>query len=143
MTYPQFFYRYIEKQMNLSIPIPLIDLCRLAEIRRAGFYRWKTEAASADTDMEVRDEIQRIALEFSYYGSRRITRELHDPGWRAGEPQQVQRLMCEENLLCLPKRRLIRDHRFSSCSVDVSEPSLGKWCWRASQSWNGEEEHVL
>ena len=82
MTYPQFFYRYIEKQMNLSIPIPLIDLCRLAEIRRAGFYRWKTEAASADTDMEVRDEIQRIALEFSYYGSRRITRELHDPGWR-------------------------------------------------------------
>ncbi len=64
--------------MSLAIPMTTSELCRLAEVSRAGFYRWKAEAPAADPDMEVelRDEIQRIALEFSYYGSRRITREL-------------------------------------------------------------------
>ena len=80
--------------------MPLNELCRLAEVSRAGFYRWKTEAPSADPDMELRDEIQRIALEFSYYGSRRVTRELHERGWRVNR-KKVQRLMREDNLLCL------------------------------------------
>ena len=106
--------------MNLAVPIPLSELCRLAEVSRAGFYRWKTQAPSADPDMELspqrrrpvagdpelRDEIQRIALEFSYYGSRRVTRELHERGWLVNR-KKVQRLMREDNLLCLRKRRFI------------------------------------
>lgn len=68
--------------MSLAIPMPLNELCRLAEVSRAGFYRWKAQGPSADPDMELRDQIQRIALEFSYYGSRRITRELHERGRR-------------------------------------------------------------
>jgi len=76
------FTIYAEKQMSLAIPIPLSGLCRLAEVSRAGFYRWKAQAPSADPDMELRDEIQRIALEFSYYGSRRVTRDCTSAaGW--------------------------------------------------------------
>jgi putative transposase len=92
--------------MNLAIPMTTSELCRLAEVSRAGFYRWKAQVPSADPDMELRDEIQRIALEFSYYGSRRVTRELHERGWLVNR-KKVQRLMREDNLLCLRKRRFI------------------------------------
>jgi putative transposase len=92
--------------MNLAIPMTTSELCRLAEVSRAGFYRWKAQVPSADPDMELRDEIQRIALEFTYYGSRRVTRELHERGWLVNR-KKVQRLMREDNLLCLRKRRFI------------------------------------
>jgi putative transposase len=106
IDYPQLVYPYLEKQMSLAIPITTSELCRLAEVSRAGFYRWKAQAPSADPDMELRDEIQRIALEFSYYGSRRVTRESHERGWLVNR-KKVQRLMREDNLLCLRKRRFI------------------------------------
>ena len=92
--------------MSLAIPIPLGEFCRLTGVSRAGFYRWKSEARSADPDMEMRDEIQRIALEFNCYGSRRVSRELHERGWRVNR-KKVQRLMREDNLLCLRKRRFV------------------------------------
>ena len=81
--------------MSLAIPVPVSELCRLAEVSHAGFYRWKAEAPTADPDVELRDEIQRIALEFSYYGSRRVRRELHERGWRVNH-KKVQRLMRED-----------------------------------------------
>ncbi|HKV80414.1 MAG TPA: IS3 family transposase [Candidatus Sulfotelmatobacter sp.] len=92
--------------MSLAISIPVCELCRLTEVSRAGFYRWKAAAPATDPDMELRDEIQRIALEFSYYGSRRVTRELDARGWRVNR-KKVQRLMREDNLLCLRKRRFV------------------------------------
>ncbi|MFP5204523.1 MAG: IS3 family transposase [Acidobacteriota bacterium] len=92
--------------MSLAIPMALGDLCRLAEVSRAGFYRWKTEAAAADPDMELRDQVQRIALEFGYYGSRRVARELRERGRRVNR-KKVQRLMREDNLLCLRKRKFV------------------------------------
>jgi transposase InsO family protein len=90
--------------MNLAIPIPLIELCRLTEVSRSGFYRWKDEEPAADPDMVLRDQIQRIALDFSYYGSRRVVRELDERGFGVNR-KKVQRLMREDNLLCLRKRR--------------------------------------
>jgi putative transposase len=92
--------------MSLAIPIALSELCRLTEVSRAGFYRWKAAEPPADADMELRDQIQRIALEFSYYGSRRVTRELRERGRRVNR-KKVQRLMREDNLLCLRKRRFV------------------------------------
>lgn len=92
--------------MSLAIPIALSELCRLTEVSRAGFYRWKVEAPAADPDMELRDQIQRIALEFSYYGSRRVVRELDERGFSVNR-KKVQRLMREDNLLCLRKRRFV------------------------------------
>lgn len=54
-------------------------LCRLAQVSRAGFYRWqKPLAKPADADVEVRDAIQRIAMEFPCSSSRRMRFEL----WR-------------------------------------------------------------
>jgi putative transposase len=93
--------------MKLANPLRLPKLCRLAEVSRAGFYRWrKRSSRPAERDLKVRDAIQRIALEFPCYGSRRIRFEL----WRRGytvNRKRVQRLMREDNLLCLRRRKFV------------------------------------
>jgi putative transposase len=94
--------------MSLATPIPLERLCRLALVSRAGFYRWRdaSEAVDRDRDLDLRDEIQRIALEFPYYGWPRVTRELGDRGWRVNH-KRVYRIMREDNLLCLRRRKFV------------------------------------
>ena len=92
--------------MNLATPISLERLCRLALVSRAGFYRWQNATEPADRDLDLRDEIQRIALEFPYYGWPRITRELGDRGWRVNH-KRVYRIMREDNLLCLRKKKFV------------------------------------
>jgi hypothetical protein len=101
--------------MNLAVPIFLSELCRLAEVSRAGFYRWKTQAPSADPDMKLRDEIQRIALEFSYYGSRRVTRKPQEGAAADARGQPA-----------MPAQAPVRnDHRLQSCSAGVSKSGAG------------------
>jgi putative transposase len=56
--------------------------------------------------MDLRDEIQRIALEFPSYGRPRITEELKRRGWPVG-PKRVHRIMREDNLLCLRRRKFV------------------------------------
>jgi transposase InsO family protein len=92
--------------MNLDTPIPLERLCRLALVSRAGFYRWRDASEAVDRDLDLRDEIQRIALEFPYYGWPRVTRELGDRGWRVNH-KRVYRIMREDNLLCLRRRKFV------------------------------------
>jgi len=102
--YARLVYPYLEKEMKLANPMALRKLCRLAQVSRAGFYRWRKPASRiADRDLAVRDAIQRIALEFPCYGSRRMGIELGRRGWQVNR-KRVQRLMREDNLLCLRRR---------------------------------------
>jgi len=50
--------------------------------------------------------MQRIALEMPAYGRRRITAELRRRGWNVNA-KRVYRLMREDNLLCVRRRRFI------------------------------------
>jgi putative transposase len=81
-------------------------MCQLGRVSRAGFYRFDPEKERPDRDLDVRDEIQRIALEFPCYGRPRITAELRDRGWKVN-PKRVRRIMQEDNLLCLRKKRFV------------------------------------
>jgi len=56
--------------------------------------------------MDLRDAIQRIALEWPSYGRPRITAELRRRGWEVN-PKRVYRLMREDNLLCVRKRKFV------------------------------------
>jgi transposase InsO family protein len=56
--------------------------------------------------MDLRDEIQRIALEWPCYGWRRITAELRRRGWTVNH-KCVLRMMREDNLLCLRRRKFV------------------------------------
>jgi transposase InsO family protein len=81
-------------------------MCELGQVSRAGWYRKRTDPAPADDDLKLRDEIQKIALEWPAYGSRRITAELRRRKWTVNR-KRVQRLMRQDNLLCLRKRKFV------------------------------------
>jgi putative transposase len=81
-------------------------MCQLGQVSRAGWYRQEPDPQPADRDLILRDEIQKIALEWPAYGSRRITRELRRRKWTVNR-KRVQGRMREDNLLCLRKRKFV------------------------------------
>ncbi len=92
--------------MSLATPLSVERLCRLVEVSRAGFYRWRQAVPAEDRDLDVRDQIQRIALEWPCYGWRRIRAELRRRGWTVNH-KRVRRIMREDNLLCLRRRKFV------------------------------------
>jgi putative transposase len=82
------------------------EMCALAQLSRAGYYRFQTTPAAGDKDIDLRDAIQRIAVESPNYGRPRITAALHRQGWQVG-PNRVYRIMREDNLLCLRRRKFV------------------------------------
>lgn len=81
-------------------------MCRQAGVSRAGFYRFRAREPRPDADVELRDAIQRIALEFPSYGRPRITAELKRRGWEVNH-KRVHRILREDNLLCLRRRKFV------------------------------------
>jgi transposase InsO family protein len=81
-------------------------MCELAGVSRRGFYRFDPEVRPGERDMDLRDEIQRIALEMPSYGRPRITAELRRRGWVVNA-KRVHRILREDNLLCLRRRKFL------------------------------------
>jgi len=81
-------------------------MVKLGRISRSGFYRLNSAEPGPDRDMELRDAIQRITVEWPSYGRPRITKELRRRGWVVN-PKRVRRLMREDNLLCVRKRKFV------------------------------------
>jgi putative transposase len=82
-------------------------MVELGRVSRSGFYRFDHKAEPPpDPHMDLRDAIQRIALEWPSYGRPRITRELRRQDWTVN-PKLVYRLMREDNLLCVRKRKFV------------------------------------
>ena len=81
-------------------------LCQMTGISRASYYRWRAPPPSIPVEMELRDAIQQIALEFPAYGYRRITRELNRRGFTVNH-KRVLRLMRQDNLLCLRRKSFV------------------------------------
>ena len=92
--------------MKTETRLSVVRMCEVAGFSRAGYYRFLDPEKPAPADMDLRDEIQKIALEWPSYGSRRIKRELKDRGWDVNR-KRVQRLMREDNLLCVVKRNFV------------------------------------
>jgi putative transposase len=84
----------------------VVQMCEVAGFVRSGYYRFLDPVKPARADMDLRSEIQKIALEWPCYGSRRITEELKARHWDVNR-KRVQRLMREDNLLCLTKRKFV------------------------------------
>jgi putative transposase len=81
-------------------------MCRLGQVSRAGLYRFGPGRERPDDDLDLRNEIQRIALEFPFYGRPRITAELKRRGWKANH-KRVARILREDNLLCLRRKKFV------------------------------------
>ena len=85
---------------------PAQTLCEVARVSRAGLYRYRQRRDRRGTEMETRDQIQRIALAHPVYGYRRITAELRRQG-HAVNHKRVLRLMRRDNLLCVRRRKFV------------------------------------
>jgi transposase InsO family protein len=72
-------------------------------LSRAGYYRWRRPRLATPVEMEVRDELQQVAVEWPAYGYRRITAELRRRGFDVNH-KRVLRIMRQDNLLCLRRR---------------------------------------
>jgi transposase InsO family protein len=93
--------------MNGDGGLTMQRMLELGRVSRSSFYRFDPEPKpSADRDMELRDAIQRMALEWPCYGRPRITAELRRQGWTVN-PKRVYRLMREDNLLCVRRRKFL------------------------------------
>jgi len=83
------------------------EACRITGLSRAGFYRRYEEHEPRQADVELRDAIHKVVIENRCYGYRRVARELNEnQGWKVNY-KRVLRLMREDNLLALRKRRYV------------------------------------
>jgi putative transposase len=93
--------------MKVRRGLTIRRMVELSAMSRASFYRsLAPKAAGSDADMDLRDAIQRIALAWPCYGRPRLTAELRRQGWRVN-PKRVYRLMREDNLLCVRRRKFL------------------------------------
>jgi len=81
-------------------------LCEATGLNRAGFYRYRLPRQATPVDMEIRDAMQKIALEWPAYGYRRITAELQRRGFDVNH-KRVLRMMHQDNLLCIRRRAFV------------------------------------
>jgi len=81
--------------------LAISHLCNNEVVSRATYYRLKNQKTLCpDENLRL---IQDIALEFPFYGYRRITKELQREGNQVNH-KKVLRIMRENNLLCRRKR---------------------------------------
>ena len=118
-------YMYIHENRN---DVSVHHACKCLDLNRSGYYNWKEQSASASVidafEMELKDEIQRIVLEFMGYGYRRVTRELHRRGYQVNS-KRVRRLMAEDNLLCMRKKKFVPQTTDSNHTLRVY-PNLAR-----------------
>jgi putative transposase len=76
---------------------------------RSSFYHRPREGDLEELtrEMDLRDRIESICLEFPRYGYRRVTHQLQREGWRVNH-KKVLRLMRENDLLCRVRRKWTR-----------------------------------
>ena len=87
-----------------GLALSISQSCKALEVSRSGYYRWRTQPEIVSSaNMDLRNQIQEIALEFTGYGYRRMTAELQNRGFEVNR-KRVLRLMRQDNLLCLKKR---------------------------------------
>ncbi len=83
--------------------IPIRDACSAFQVSDGSYYYWKNSEKQQDLNKYLKKEIQGIALEFPFYGYRRVSKELKRRDLLVNH-KKVLRLMREDNLLCRRKR---------------------------------------
>jgi len=75
----------MKENLESGGPLAIHRSAQLLDASRCGFYKWmrqqKTDEICSRNDLDVRNEIQKVAVEFPAYGYRRITIELRNRGY--------------------------------------------------------------
>lgn len=81
-------------------------LCQVLEVSRSWYYEKQRRPETSEAEVELRDAIEQIILDFPGYGYRRVTHALKRTGWTVNH-KRVLRIMREESLLCHLKRQFV------------------------------------
>ena len=103
-------------QVHQAMPERAIrQLCEILEVSRSWYYEQQSRPETSEADVELRDTIERIILDFPGYGYRRVTHALKRIGWIVNH-KRVLRIMRDESLLCQLKRHFVHttdsQHRY-------------------------------
>ncbi len=97
----------IQDAYSDGLQLPVYHSCLALEVSRSGYYKWlkqlEMNPSVNSENLDLKCQIQEIALEFPGYGYRRITAELQNRGYAVNH-KRVLRLMRQDNLLCLKKK---------------------------------------
>ena len=100
------------------------ELCQVVGVSRANYYRFRRRVQAQARDMDLRSQIQPIALYWPAYGYRRVHAELVRQGWKVNH-KRVLRLMRADNLLCLRRRKFLLSTTDSQHNLPIY-PNLAK-----------------
>jgi len=87
-------------------PLSIRQLCSTLQVNRRWYYARLAQGDTADPDVDLRDAIEQIILEFAGYGYRRVTHALVRAGWSVNH-KRVLRIMREESRLGHLKRQFV------------------------------------
>lgn len=129
---------------NSSLPVQ--KTCTAFEISKSAYYQWKNHELMQDKDAPVLAKIRDIASEFSRYGYRRVTKELHRCELVVNH-KRVHRLMKENALLVKRKRSTPKttnsNHslsRYPNLAKEVTEDRINQiWVADITYVWVGKE----
>lgn len=113
-------YRTIEK---MSKNHPIVMLCKIAEVSRAGFYKWKAtmgcREARIEKDSDLKEHLLAIHRIRPYFGYKRMRTALYKEGFHVNH-KKVRRLMRELGI-----RSVIRKKRpFAGRKPSVVFPNV-------------------
>src|SRR5579875_428032 len=116
-------------------------MCALAELSRAGYYRFLTTPAAGDQDIDLRDAIQRIALEFPTYGRPRMTEELHRRGWQVGAEPGISHHAGGQSALPAPAE-IRGDHQLQPRPAGLPNLARDMVLTGINQLWVADITHI-
>ena len=96
----------MRREMQMQGSLMIREMCTTTGIGRASYYRSWKKSEPKQEQLALRDAIQRLALKDRHCGYRRIGRLLKRDGWLVNH-KRVLRLMREDNLLSLRRRRFV------------------------------------
>ena len=112
--------------------LPMQKTCTALEVSKSAYYQWKNRDAKPNRDTSVLTVIREIAGEFSRYGYRRITKELHRREFVVNH-KRVHRLMEQNGLLVKRKRTTPKTtnsnhsfRRYPNLTKDTQEEAINQ-----------------
>ncbi len=89
--------------MRLQGCLSVERMCQLAEVSRAGFYRYLQRGSETEEALALRSAIQDVVMEHRWrYGYRRVAEALRTQGWIVNH-KRIARIMREDNLLTVQR----------------------------------------
>ena len=100
-------YISIENDQNSDNSLSVTKACKSLGVGRSGYNAWQKRKQSLNLSnsyvMKLKNEIQKIVVEFTGYGYRRVAKELHRRGYKVNH-KRVLNLMRQDNLLCIKRK---------------------------------------